>query len=336
MAETASAERLSVRVGVGLSPLAPGPPDPAFWEMVAALEETGYDSLWLNDSPGRLGSLAPLPTLAAVAARTERLKLGTNVLVLPHRHPVVLARELATLDALSGGRLLLAGGLGVDLPRELQATGVVKAERGPRVEESVAVIKRLWSGEPVTHRGRFWSFEDVVLSPRPTRPRLELWLGGRAPAALRRIGRVADGWLASFAGPDQVGAGIATIRAAAAEAGRSIDEDHYGATIFSAPSAAELPPAGDLLLDRLRPGLDRADHVAVGAAATRELLERFLAVGATKFVLNPLTRDPAAWLRELYPSAIKPLEEAGARWEGAGTVRAGEPSTVPDPSSQRP
>lgn len=311
MPNSANGERLSVRVGVGLSPLAPGPPDRVFWEMVETLEEVGYDSLWLNDSPGRLGSVAPLPTLAAVAARTERLKLGTNVLVLPHRNPVVLARELATLDVLSGGRLLPAGGLGVDLPRELEATGVARAERGPRVEESVAVIKALWGGEPVTHRGRFWSFTDVSLQPKPTRPRIELWLGGRAPAALRRIGRVADGWLASFAGPVQVGEGIATIRAAAAEAGRSIDEDHYGATIFSAPSAEELPPPGDLLLDRLRPGLDRADHVAVGAVETRALLERFLAVGATKFVLNPLARDPSAWLRELYPAAIAPLELAG-------------------------
>jgi probable F420-dependent oxidoreductase len=312
MATAASEGRLSVRVGVGLSPLAPAPPSAEFWGMVATLEGVGYDSLWLNDSPGRLGSVAPLPTLAAVAARTERLKLGTNVLVLPHRNPVVLARELATLDVLSGGRLLPAGGLGVDLPRELEATGVAKAERGPRVEESVTVVKRLWEGGPVSHRGRFWSFTDVTLAPTPTRPRLELWLGGRAPAALRRIGRVADGWLASFAGPEQVGEGIATIRAAAAAAGRTIDEDHYGATIFSAPSEAELPPPGDLLLDRLRPGTDRADHVAVGAAETRQLLERFLAVGATKFVLNPLARDPAAWLRELYPAAIEPLERAGA------------------------
>jgi probable F420-dependent oxidoreductase len=312
MAEPTSGERLSVRVGVGLSPLAPGPPSAEFWEMVGVLEEVGWDSLWLNDSPGRLGSVAPLPTLAAVAARTERLKLGTNVLVLPHRNPVVLARELATLDVLSAGRLLPAGGLGVDIPRELEATGVAKAERGPRVEESVAAIKQLWSGEPVTHRGRFWSFTDVSLSPRPTRPRLEFWLGGRAPAALRRIGRVGDGWLASFASPAQVGEGIATIRAAAAAAGRTIDADHYGATIFSAPSADELPPPGDLLLDRLRPGVERADHVAVGAAQTRQLLERFLAVGATKFVLNPLARDPAAWLRELHPAAIAPLERAGA------------------------
>jgi probable F420-dependent oxidoreductase len=311
MANSETGERLSVRVGVGLSPLAPGPPDRVFWEMVETLEGVGYDSLWLNDSPGRLGSVAPLPTLAAVAARTERLKLGTNVLVLTHRNPVVLARELATLDVLSGGRLLPAGGLGVDLPRELEATGVVKAERGPRVEESVEAIKALWGGEPVSHRGRFWSFTDVTLRPKPTRPRLELWLGGRVPAALRRIGRVGDGWLASFAGPEQVGEGIATIRAAAAEAGRSIDEDHYGATIFSAPSAEELPPPGDLLLDRLRPALDRADHVAVGAAETRALLERFLAVGATKFVLNPLARDPSAWLEELYPEAIEPLEKAG-------------------------
>src|SRR5690349_8149673 len=148
MHQSGGGERLSVRVGIGLSPVAPGPPDREFWRMVETLEEVGYDSLWLNDSPGRLGSVAPLPTLAAVAARTERLKLGPNVLVLPHRHPVVLARELATVDVLSGGRLLPAGGLGVDLPRELAATGVVKAERGPRVEEAVTVIKQLWGGEP--------------------------------------------------------------------------------------------------------------------------------------------------------------------------------------------
>jgi probable F420-dependent oxidoreductase len=235
----------------------------------------------------------------------------------------VLARELASLDVLSGGRLLPAGGLGVDLPRELQATGVIKAERGPRVEESVTAIRELWHGKPVSHHGRFWQFEEVVLSPRPTRPRLEFWLGGRAPAALRRIGRVADGWLASFSGPEQVGEGIATIRTAAAVAGRSIDADHYGATIFSAPSAAELPPAGDLLLDRLRPGLAREDHVAVGAEETRALLERFLAAGATKFVLNPLTRDPASWLRELYPKAIEPLEKAGRPLGGGADAASG-------------
>src|ERR1700754_1533294 len=109
--------------------------------MVEALEEVGWDSLWLNDSPGRLGSVAPLPTLAAVAARTERLKLGTNVLVLPHRNPLVLARELATVDVLSGGRLLPAGGLGIDIPAERAALGIAPKERVARMEECIRVLR---------------------------------------------------------------------------------------------------------------------------------------------------------------------------------------------------
>jgi probable F420-dependent oxidoreductase len=303
--------RLSVRIGVGLSPFtSAGFADGAFWKIVETLEDVGYDSLWLSDS-ARLGGLAPLPALAAVAARTERLKLGTNVLVLPPRNPVLLARELATVDALSNGRLLPAGGLGIGLPQELEAMGVDRGERTARLEESIAIVKALWSGEPVTMRGRFSSLTDVRIAPTPRRTRLEFWLGGLAPAALRRIGRIADGWLASFVGPDEFGAKVEIIRASAAEHGRTIDEDHYGTTIFTAPSSAEIPAAAGLLLDR-RPELARADHVACGVEATRELLERFIARQATKFVLIPLTADPVAWLRELFPRVIAPLEARGA------------------------
>jgi probable F420-dependent oxidoreductase len=303
--------RLSVRVGVGTSPFAgDGLADGTFWRLVETLEETGYDSLWLSDT-ARLGGIAPLPALAAVAARTERIKLGTSVLVLPPRNPVLLARELATVDALSGGRMLPAGGLGVNLPAELEAMGVARGERAARLEESVRIIKALWPGEPVTLHGRFWSLTDVTLAPRPRRRKLEVWLGGLAPAALQRIGRIADGWLASFASPEEFAAGVDLIRATAAEHGRAIDEDHYGMTIFSAPAGEEIPARAGALLDR-RPGLARADHVAVGLDATRALLERFLAAGATKFVLIPLARDPSAWLRELFAPVIAPLEAAGA------------------------
>jgi probable F420-dependent oxidoreductase len=301
---------LSVRVGVGLSSIAGGVgAGSPFWDLVDTLEEVGYDSLWLSDSASR-GGLAPLPALAAVAMRTRRLKLGTSVLVLPPRNPILLARELATVDALSDGRLLPAGGLGVDLPAELEAMGVRREERTGRLEESVAIIKALWSGEPVSIEGRFWSLTDVVLKPKPHRRRLELWLGGRAPAAMRRIGRIADGWLASFIGPDEFGAKVEMIRAAAAEAGRSIDEDHYGTIVFSAPSPEEISADAGRLLDR-RPDLARADHVACGVEETRALLDRFIAQGATKFVLNPLANDPAGWLQELFPRVVAPLEQAG-------------------------
>jgi probable F420-dependent oxidoreductase len=302
--------RLSVRVGVGLPPVAPGAdPAAALWSLVDTLEEVGYDSIWLSDSTAR-GAFAPLPTLAAIAARTERLKLGTNVLVLPPRNPLTLAREMASVDVLSAGRLLPAGGLGVDLPRELEALGVRREERAARLEESVAIVKALWGGEPVSFEGDFWQLHDVTLAPRPRRPRLELWLGGRAPAAIRRIGRIADGWLGSFIGPAEFGAKVDLIRESAAAAGRRVDEDHYGTTIWSAPDAAEIPEAVGAMLDR-RADLPREDHVAIGVDATTGLLERFLAVGATKFVLIPLAADPEAWLGELFPRVIEPLEAAG-------------------------
>lgn len=304
-------ERLKVRIGAGWNPFGAGDGivDGGFWSYVETLEELGIDSLWLPDT-AQLGGVAPLPALAAVAARTERLKLGTGVLVLPPRNPVLLARELATVDALSGGRLLPAGGLGVGLPQELAAMAVPRGERVGRLEESVAIIRALWAGQPVTRAGRFWSLTDAVLTPRPHRARLEFWLGGTAPAALDRVGRIADGWLGSFVGPDEFPRMVARIRAAAAAADRSIDDDHFGTTVFSLPHADALPDEARALLDRPG-GPRRDDHMAIGVDATRRLLERFIAGGATKFVLQPIAPDPAAWLRTLHPEVIVPLEAAG-------------------------
>jgi probable F420-dependent oxidoreductase len=299
--------RLSVRVGVGWNPFAgDGVADGRFWEAVDTMEEVGYDSVWLADTAALPGA-APLPMLAAVAARTERLKLGLGVLVLPPRNPVLLARELATVDVISGGRLLPAGGLGIDIPTELEAMGVTRGERVGRLEEAVEIVKALWPGDPVTMRGRFWSLTDVRLEPRPVRRKLEFWLGGLAPAALRRVGRIADGWLASFVGPDEFEDKANVIRASAAEAGRSIDEDHYGATVFAAPSEDELPDAARRLLNR-RPELAREDHIAYGTDELRSLFERFRAAGATKFVAIPIATDLVPWLREMYVEAIEPFE----------------------------
>jgi probable F420-dependent oxidoreductase len=293
--------RLPVRVGVSLDPFDAQSADGShLWAAVALMEELGIDSLWLPDS-ATLGGLAPLPALAAVAARTSRLKLGTSVLVMPPRNPVLLAGELATIDVLSNGRLLPAGGLGVDRPAELAALGIPREERADRLEESVAIIKALWPGEPVSYHGRHWSLTDVQLRPRPVRPKLEFWLGGKAPAALRRIGRIADGWLTSGVAPEEFRAKADVIRAAAAEAGRTIDADHYGATVFASPREEELPAA-------VR-GLRAAGHqIAVGTDELRDLLERFAAEGASKFVVIPSAGDPLAWLRELHVEVIAPLE----------------------------
>jgi len=301
--------KLTVRVGVGLNPFAgSGLADGTFWASVETMEELGYDSIWLSDTAA-LGGMAPLPALAAIAARTEKLKLGTSVIVLPPRNPVLLARELATIDALSGGRLLPAGGLGIDLPAEIEAMGIPRDERAARLAESITLIKALWNGEPTTVHGRFWSVTDLRLTPRPKRRKLEFWLGGRAPAALRRVGELADGWLASAVSPDEFPEMLATIRAAAAGADRTIDEDHYGATVFAAPREEEITDEVAERL-RLRRGLERRDYLALGTGELRELLDRFLAVGACKFVVVPVARDLPGWLRELHCEVVAPVEAA--------------------------
>jgi probable F420-dependent oxidoreductase len=184
---------------------------------------------------------------------------------------------------------------------------VPKGERAARTNEAIEIIRLLWSGEPVTYEGRFTSLQDVTLTPPPIRPGLDIWLGGSSPAALKRTGRLSDGWIGSFVSPAEMVDAIAQINAAATEAGRSIDDDHFGTTLFAAPSPEEMPPAAARLLE-LRPELDPADHIAFGARAFRTLLERFIEAGAQKFVMIPIADDVTGWLEELWEDAVAPAQ----------------------------
>jgi len=265
-------EPLNVRVGVGWNPFdRANIGGPLFWQTVELLERDGWDSLWLSDIATGPG-VAPLPMLAAVAARTERLKLGTSVLNVPPRNALLLAKELATLDVISGGRFFPAFGIGQADPVELAALGLERDERGARLEECLRVIRELWRGDPVTFHGRFTSLDGVTLSPRPTRQAIEPWLGGSTRAAVRRVGRVADGWLTARVTPAEFAELLGVLRESAAAAGRKVPEDHFGTVLF-------------------------ADDVA----ETRELLHAFREAGATKFVLYPRVDDPRPLLDELKP-----------------------------------
>lgn len=294
---SARSRGLRIRVGIALGEHAAAPE--RLWPAVDAAEDLGYDSIWCSDTASRPG-LAPLATLAAVAARTRRLKLGTSVLVVPPRNPVLLAREMATVDVLSEGRLLPAFGLGIDDPVELAALGVQRSQRVARLEEAIEVIGRLWSGAPVDYRGSFTDLRGVSLEPPPTRSRLEIWLGGRAPAALERAGRIAGGWLGSFLSPAELAAATDAIRLAARKAGRAIDEDHFGTTLFAA--SGEDPRALEDPVLSMRGDLAVADHCARDAEQLAALLERFVEEGASKFVVVPLTDDLPRWLEQMRPA----------------------------------
>jgi len=287
---------LKVRIGIGLGTATTIGTAARFGAFVDRCEELGFDSLWLSE---RIGSPTPDPmvALAVAAGRTERMKIGTSVLVLPGRNPVLLAKEMATLDVLSDGRFLPAVGLGAVDSVEQRAFGVRREERGRRHDEALEIMRRCWTGEPVSFHGEFWSFDDIQVLPRPVQPQLEVWLGGAAPSELRRVGRVGDGWLPSFCSPEDVAEGIVAIAAAAAEHGRTIDPQHFGALVAWCDD--ELPPRIVETIERRRPGTDPRAVIPTRDRLA-DCLRGFIEVGASKFIVLPLgDADPERMLGDL-------------------------------------
>ena len=294
-----------VRVGVGLGTRTTSDPG-RFGALIDGLESLGFDSLWLAERVSR-ESPDPLIALTYAAGRTDRLKLGTGVTVLPGRNPMRLAAQLGTLDVLSRGRLLPAFGLGVAAGSELQAFGVGKDERASRFDESFELLRRFLAGETVDHKGRWFRYEGAKARPLPMQQPLDLWMGGSAPSELQRCGRLADGWLPSFAPPEAVAAGIPVIEAAARKAGRSFDPEHYGALVPYVEG--DVPEALASLVHRRSPGVDVHDVVAKGLEGLPPLLERFIAAGASKFVVVPVN-EPTNWDDHVadLADAVHPLE----------------------------
>jgi len=207
------------------------------------------------------------------------------------RNPVRMAKELATIDRLSAGRLLLVFVPGLTDRQEDQALGVPVAERGALIDEVLPLTRRLWSEDNVTHTGPHFQYTDLSLQPRPLQTPLEVWLGGTARSALRRAGRLSDGWLPSLCTPEEAAAGRASIEAAAGEVGRRVDPEHFGISIAYAHDS--IPPAQAARIATRRPGLDPASLIPVGMPGVRHLLERYIDVGFSKFVLRP-AETPAA------------------------------------------
>ena len=279
---------MKIRVGFGLGTRASTDAG-RFGELVDALEQLRFDSLWLSE---RVTGDCPDPVvaLAHAAGRTRRLKLGFSVLVLPGRNPMLLAKELATLDRLSDGRLLPAFGLGVADPREQQAFGVERGERAARFDEALPLLHRFWSGEPVDHDGPHLRYDAARVAPTPVQQPLDVWLGGRAPSELRRCGRLGDGWLPSFCTVDDVAAGIPVVQEHAAAAGRAIDPEHFGALIPYCDG--EIPEVVAAAVAARTPGVDPASVVARDPEDLAERIGRFVEVGASKFVAVPVFEPP--------------------------------------------
>ena len=248
-----------------------------------AIEASGFDGIWLSDVPVA-PVIDPLLGLALVAGRTTRLRLGANVVPFG-RNPFGLAKELAQLDRICHGRLLLSFVTGLGQPGEREALGLGQTGRGEVLEEVLALLRAWWSGETVDHMSDRWSFTGLAPVARPLQDPLEVWLGGRGPKALDRVGRVADGWLGAQVTSREARAARDRIQASAENAGRAIDPEHFGLSI----AYTRAPPDPELLrtLTTRRPDIDPRTILPVGATALRSAIHDYVEAGLSKFVIRP-------------------------------------------------
>ena len=300
---------MKVRVGFGLG-VRTRLNDTGFLDVVDALEDLRYDSLWVSE---RIGGECPDPVVAMsmAAARTKKLKFGMSVMVLPGRNPVLLAKQMATLDRMSNGRLLPAFGLGVADSAEQQAFGVERTARAKIFDEALAVMRKCWIDDVVDFEGQHFSFKNLRVEPKPKQSPPDVWLGGIAPSELKRVARVSDGWLPSFVTPSDAERGWDAITSHATELGRVMDPEHFGVLIPYRFGA--LPDALMAGLAARRPDLDDPSIlIPDGWDGLVRCINEFIAVGASKFVVLPLVepKDPAAWIGHLEEAAsvVIPLQ----------------------------
>jgi probable F420-dependent oxidoreductase len=291
---------MKVRIGVSLGPA--GGPD-QFAAAVDLLEQAGVDSLWLPENVYS-ASVEPFTGMAFALSRTQRLKVGSGISVLPGRHPVLVAKQLASLAGLAPARVLPVFGLQPAQPAERALFPVPSGQRAAVFDESLVLLRLLLTTGTVSFRGEFFTVEGASVGPLPAKP-LDIWLGGSAPGGLRRVGRLADGWLGSLLTPAEAQAAVATINEAAAAAGRSVEDDHFG---LSLPVALDgVPESLRASISRRRPDTDPELLVAVGWDDARRMIEQYVEAGLSKFVVRaaapaePFGKFVDSFVRELIP-----------------------------------
>ncbi len=286
---------MAVRIGVGFGgwPFATLQPE-LLWDYAQRCETLGIDSLWLSDRiVSEKFNIEPLIAIATMASYTKNLKFGTSVLALPLRNPTILAKQIASIDFLSNGRLLPAIGLGSENDREYESCGTHRSVRSGQTDEAIKIMRLLWSQDNVNFQGKYFSLRDVSIQPKPVQKDLPpIWIGGRSDAALKRTARIGDGWLVSQASALDVKRGINKIKEYTKQYRRSgeIDDDHYGAILnfCFADSFNEAELLASPYLVRSRQDSDYRRFSILGRPENaRILIDSFIKAGATKFIARP-------------------------------------------------
>jgi probable F420-dependent oxidoreductase len=306
---------MTVRVGMGPG-LGAGLSADDFWQWVDLCEASGIDSLWLSDQLVGRG-LEPVAALAALAARTRRMRFGTSAIVAPFRDPVVLARQFATIDFLGRSRFFPVLGVGNASDAYWAATGTSPEGRGARSDEMIALLRLLLDQDEVSFSGKFYRYEGPGAFPRPAK-RVPLWIGGNTPAAFRRTARLGDGWLGSMIGPDAAGDARRQIEAGLAETGCSIESDHYGMTLMLRLGPADDPQIAQAMARMAARMAEEtrasASHMFITGSAEEAVasLRRYVDAGISKFVLMPMAQgigDLTDQTRRLVEEVIPQVED---------------------------
>lgn len=265
---------------------------------LAAAEQLPIESIWQGGHLlPRTGTGEAMTRLALLSAWTERVRVGTAILLLPLYHPVVVAKQVADLDARTGGRVTLGVGVGGEFPVEFEAVGVPVKERGARTDEAIELLRRLWSGEPVSHAGRFWDLDDVTLVPVAADPPGRrggppIVVSGRKPPAMRRAARLGDGWLPYLVSPDAYARSVATVREEAEAVGRDLDGFEWMLYLYCSVRA-DGDRARDDVVQFLGSayGTDPAKLQRIAPAGTpeevAELVQAYVDAGARHIVISP-------------------------------------------------
>jgi probable F420-dependent oxidoreductase len=279
-------------------------PNPsAVRETAGTVEELGFDSVWAGDHVAwPLPALDPFLQLAQLAPLAEHVLLGTGVYLLPLRHPTHVAKQVATLDRLCGGRFVFGVGIGGEFPIEYAACGVPVHERGARMSEAIPLLRKLWSGNPIESQGRFYPFPEVRLLPTPAQSGgPPIWCGGRSRPALRRAGRIGDGWVSYVVTPERYQQSLEEIAKAGAEVDRRWTRFGTGHLFFFRIDA-----------DRERAFEAAAEHLSQRYGMDfREPTRRYAAYGRPADIAERVAAFQESGLRHLILDPVGPGNDRG-------------------------
>lgn len=282
--------------------------------LVTALEAFPIDSLWVG---GHVASNNPSPEamvqLARLCTLTQRVRVGTSILLLPLYPPAIVAKQIADLDRVTGGRVTLGVGIGGEYPQEFRACQIPRAERAPRTDEAIVLLRELWSGEEVTHTGRFYSMDAVRIHPPPHQPAgPPIIVAGRKEPAMRRAATLGDGWMPYLYSARRYADSVATIRQLADDAQRDLTTFEWFAFVF-----VNVHDDGDTARDEAAAFLggnysqdfqQMLGKVAIAGSPDEVVrgLQQFVEAGARHLVLTPATRTRAEDVAERIVSTVLP------------------------------